>query len=105
MNSIPVVMHEMRVHTPIIKHQQWNATAMANIWKKHQQLDPGQCANIKALYNNAKANHRYNVSSYSYFYSKNSAIGRELNKLGLATIDKRINGKVTNCRKFIMRDG
>ena len=76
MINIPVVIHEMRVHIPIIKNQHWNATVMANIWKKHQQLDPGQCANIKALYDNAKANHRYNVSTYSYFYSKNSAISR-----------------------------
>jgi len=31
------------------------------------------------------------------------AIGRELNKLGLETIERRINGKVTKCRNFIMK--
>jgi len=76
MNSIPVVINEMRVHTPIVKHQQWNATVMANIWKKHHELDPGQCANIKALYDNSKTHNRYNVSTFSYFYSKNSSISR-----------------------------
>lgn len=65
-----------RLTEPIVKQQRWNATVMANIWRKHKELDAGQCANIKALYDNAKANHHYNISTYSYYYSKNSAISR-----------------------------
>jgi len=76
MADMSTISNEIRIHTPIIKRQRWNAAVMANIWKKHEQLDPGQCANIKALYDNAKANHCYNVSTYSYFYSKNSVIAR-----------------------------
>lgn len=59
-----------------IKHQHWNATAMANIWEKRHMLDPGQQTYIKALYDNAKSNNRYNVSTFTYSYSKSSAISR-----------------------------
>ena len=58
------------------KYQKWNATAMANIWAKRKMLDPTQLSYIKALYDNAKAHGRYNVSVFTYNYSKNSAISR-----------------------------
>jgi hypothetical protein len=57
-------------------HQKWNATVMANIWEKRHILDPGQLSNIKALYDNAKSNGRYNVSTFTYGFSKNSSISR-----------------------------
>lgn len=57
-------------------HQRWNATVMANIWAKRAMLDAGQLANIKALYDNAKSHNQYNVSTYTYCFSKNSAISR-----------------------------
>ena len=46
---------------------------MAAIWEKRGTLDPGQLANIKALYDNAKQHNRLNISTYTYFYSKNSS--------------------------------
>lgn len=60
----------------IKKYQRWNATVMANIWGKRNQLDAGQLANIKALYDNAKSNNQYNISSYTYGFSRKTAIGR-----------------------------
>jgi hypothetical protein len=59
-----------------IKHQKWNATVMANIWEKRRMLDPGQMASIQALYDNAKNHNRYHMSTFTYSYSKNSAISR-----------------------------
>lgn len=58
------------------KHQKWNSTVMANIWKKRDMLDPGQLSYIKALYDNSKSNKRYNISTFTYSYSKNSSISR-----------------------------
>lgn len=58
------------------KYQKWNATVMANIWAKRKMLDPTQLSYIKALYDNAKAHGRYNVSVFTYGYSKNSSISR-----------------------------
>lgn len=58
------------------KYQPWNATAMANIWAKRKILDPTQLAYIKALYDNAKYNGRYNTSVYTYSYNKHNAISR-----------------------------
>jgi len=61
---------------PIIKYQQWDSTVMAAIWEKRGTLEPGQLANIKALYDNAKQHNRLNMSTYTYFYSKNSSISK-----------------------------
>lgn len=61
---------------PITKYQQWDSTVMAAIWEKRGTLDPGQLANIKALYDNAKQHNRLNISTYTYFYSKNSSISK-----------------------------
>ena len=73
-------LREMKVTlTPALSiktHQRWNATVMANIWAKRATLDVGQLANIKALYDNAKSHNQYNVSTYTYRFSKNSAISR-----------------------------
>ena len=50
---------------PITKYQQWDSTVMAAIWEKRGTLDPGQLANIKALYDNAKQHNRLNISTYT----------------------------------------
>ncbi len=62
--------------TKIVKHQQWNAKVMGEIWEKRGELDEGQLANIKGLYDNAKRHARLNVSTYTYGYSKKTAMSR-----------------------------
>ena len=62
--------------TPITKHQRWDTAVMASIWEKRGNLDPCQLGNIKALYDNAKQHNRLNLSTYTYYYSKNSCISR-----------------------------
>lgn len=64
------------LNTRIVKHQKWNAKVMGAIWEKRGELDEGQLANIKGLYDNAKRHNRMNVSTFTYGYSKKTPMSR-----------------------------
>lgn len=57
----------------VTKYQEWDASVMANIWRKRSVLDVADINKVKNLYDNAKQNHRYNTSVVEYSYCNSLA--------------------------------
>jgi hypothetical protein len=65
----------------VTKNQEWDASVMANIWRKRSVLDVADINKVKNLYDNAKQNHRYNTSVIDYSYCNSLAGSRGYGRL------------------------